>query len=102
MRRGTTPVITCTIIGADLTGSSVYVTIQQGGVEITVVNPQIETTDTGCKITVILTQEQTLKLFKGIADIQVRWITSDETAHATDIKQLNVDKILKNGVISYE
>lgn len=102
MRRGTTPTLTCTIDGADLTDSHVYMTIQQGGTEITIENPEIETTETGCKITVTLTQEQTLKLKAGVIDIQFRWITSDGTALATDVQQVEVYKILKQGAISYE
>lgn len=102
MRRGTTPTITCKLDGADLSEATVYVTLQQGGTEIEIKNPEVETTETGCKLTIILTQEQTLKLKAGTVDIQLRWINSDGSALATDVAQIEVYKILKQGVISYE
>lgn len=102
MRRGTTPTLTCKIDGADLTNCHSFVTIRQGGYELDIENPEVVATETGCTITIILTQEQTLKLKAGIIEIQIRWITSDGTALATNIETVEVHKILKQGVISYE
>ena len=102
MRRGTTPTITCKITGADLSGSNIYITIQQGGTEITILNPTVETTEDGCIMVITLTQEQTLRLKKGVADIQIRWVDPNGTALATNVAQITVEKILRDGVIEYE
>lgn len=102
MRRGTTPTLTCQIIGPDLTGTHIYVTLKQSGTEITVENPECTATETGCTLVLTLTQEQTLQLHSGRVEIQVRWIDSLGTAHATTVQTLDVAKILKEGVIDYE
>ena len=102
MRRGTTPTITCSIKGADLTGSKVYATIKQGEVEIDIEDPTIESTETGCTVTIHLTQAQTLTLRSGRANIQLRWIDANNTALATTVASLTVHKILKEGEITYE
>jgi hypothetical protein len=102
MRRGTTPTLTCTVNGADLSSTTFYVTIEQDEVELNIKNPDCKTTETGCEITVVLTQEQTLQLRSGRAQIQIRWIDENGTASATPVKTLDVEKILKEGEISYE
>lgn len=102
MRRGTTPTLTCRVDGADLTDCHIFVTIRQGGYELDIENPEVTATETGCTMTLTLTQEQTLKLKAGTIEIQIRWITSDGTALATDIQEVEVYKILKQGVINYE
>lgn len=102
MRRGTTPTLTCKIDGADLTDCHIFITLRQGGYELDIEDPEVVATETGCTITVILTQEQTLKFKAGIVEVQIRWITSDGTALATNIQEVEVYKILKQGVINYE
>ena len=102
MRRGTTPTLTLKVTGADLSDSTFFVTIEQDETEIDIKNPACETTETGCEITVILTQEQTLQLRSGRAQIQIRWIDAQGTASATPIKSIDIGKILKEGEISYE
>lgn len=101
MRRGTTPTLTCKIEGADLTDCHSYVTIRQGGYELDIENPEVVSTETGCTVTIKLTQEQTLKMKAGIVEVQFRWIAADGTALATDIQTVEVHKILKQGVIEY-
>lgn len=101
MRRGTTPTIYCYVKGADLSGKNVYATIKQGGTEITIIDPQCTSTDTGCTLVFTLSQEQTLKLKKSKANIQLRWINPDGIAAATPIKDLIIDQILKEGEIEY-
>lgn len=102
MRRGTTPTVYCFVKGADLTGKNVYATIKQGGTEITIIDPQCTSTDTGCTLVFTLTQAQTLKLKKSKANIQLRWIDNNGIAAATPIKEFVVDQILKEGEIQYE
>lgn len=101
MRRGTTPTIYCYVKGADLTGKTIYATIKQGDTEITLVDPYCEKTETGCTVSFRLTQEETLSLPVGRAEIQLRWINNQGRAAATCIKTFNINSILKEGEIEY-
>lgn len=101
MRRGTTPTfeIECDI---DLTNQNVYVTIRQGSTELTV-EPEVESTETGCVLYITLTQKQTLGFSAGIkAQMQVRAINANGTAVASNIMPIEVGKILLDGELSYE
>lgn len=102
MRRGTTPVLTCSVHGADFSNYRIYATLQQGGLEMTIEDPICETSSEGCKVTIILTQEQSLRFKKGEALIQLRCINEEGVAVATSIATINIEKILKNGEIYYE
>ena len=99
MRRGTTPAIVLTV-DADLTGYTVYVTLKNGGKELTILNSGLTiTVDQGeSTIAFSLTQQQTLDFKVGTCEVQVRAI-KDGTAIATDIQTLEVGRILKEGVI---
>ena len=100
MRRGTTPTfnVTCDV---NLTGYTIYLTLEQGTVELTL-TPECEATETGCTLAVTLTQEQTL-LFndKMKASMQIRAIDAGGTAIASNIMTVDVGRILKEGVIDY-
>ena len=50
-------------------------------------------------ITVTLSQQETLQLYKGKCDVQVRLKTSADLAYATDIADVEIGRILKEGVI---
>ena len=102
MRRGTTPTIYCFVKGADLTGKTIYATIKQDDIEIILKDPACERTETGCTVSFRLTQEQTLSLPIGRAEIQLRWINSQGRAAATCIKTFSIDSILQEGEIEYE
>lgn len=102
MRRGTTPTFYLYVKGVDLTGKRVYVTILQGGREIDIEGPACEKTETGCTLSFTLTQEQTLSLKKGEAGIQIRWIDRTGRAAASTIKTFCINRILKEGEISYD
>ena len=99
MRRGTTPAIALTV-DADLTAYTVYVTLKNGGRELTVTNDAltIEYANQKSTITFALTQQQTLNFKVGTCEVQVRAI-KDGTAIATDIQTIDVGRILKEGVI---
>ena len=103
MRRYTTPTITANITGIDLTGYKTFTTLKQGAALLTLEDLPCTTTENGCKLEGVLTQEQTA-MFKANEDIniQVRFINSDGVASATNIKRLNVNSVLMPGVISYE
>ena len=105
MRRGTTPTITLTV-DADLTGWTVYATFKSGGKQLTFENDRMEMTYTPgsqgatgkTAIEITLTQQETLSLGVGNAEVQVRAI-HDGTAIATDIQAVDVGRIIKEGVI---
>lgn len=104
MIRGTTPSHILTIEGYDLTETRVYVTLSSGFVRITKTNEDLaiayenETTS----ILLFLTQEDTLGLPTGDAEVQVRWIDSNGIAQATEIEKISVDRVLLPKVISYD
>ena len=99
MRRGTTPAIVLTV-DMDITSYTVYVTLKNRSNELTLTNDSIvmEFEDGKTSIAFSLTQEQTLKFGTGTCEVQVRAI-HDGTAIATDIKTMDVNRILKEGVI---
>lgn len=99
MRRGTTPAIVLTV-DMDITAYTVYVTLKNHGSEVTLSNDSVtmELDDGKTSIAFSLTQEQTLKFGTGTCEVQVRAI-HDGTAIATDIKTIDVNRILKEGVI---
>lgn len=107
MVRGTTPDFILTIDGLDLTGQTVFVTIKQRPVEITKTNDDLTITvvTSGTKpnseIEVLLSQEETLSLREGDAEVQVRWIGADGYADATETATFDVYKVLLERVIEY-
>lgn len=105
MRRGTTPTITLTV-DKDVSTWTLYATFRSGMHNVTLENdrmtvelePATETEEVKTLITLTLTQEETLALGVGNAEVQVRAI-KDGTAIATDIKNIDVGRIIKDGVI---
>lgn len=99
MIRGTSPTITCTFPFDVATLSYAYFTIAQN--ERIVLNKKIDCDGLqGRQIKIHLTQEETLKLKENLqAEAQVRGITKDGEAIASDIIKIYVNKILKDGVI---
>ena len=100
MRRGTTPTfdITCDI---DLTGYTIFVTIKQGSIQLDLTHT-VESTETGCTLSVTLTQEQTLMFSdRPNAAMQIRAIDVSGLAVASNIMAIDVTNILREGVISY-
>lgn len=105
MRRGTTPTITLTV-DTDLTDWTIYATFKNSGTILTFENDRMDVEyvpanqDAPGKtvITLTLTQEETLALGIGSAEVQVRAI-HDGTAIATDIQTVGVGRIIKEGVI---
>ncbi len=100
MRRGTTPDIMLTLDGIDFENlRDVYITFKQDKNIITKTKPDISYDETTKEIGVHLTQEDTLSFHNGYVFVQLRALTDSGNAIATDIVQLNVDTILKEGVI---
>lgn len=102
MRRGTTPTIHLLIDDIDLTACrSVYVTMRQVGA-----NKQYILDDT-CgnveiykhEIRIRMSQQDTLKFKEGPVMVQVRAVTHNDIAVATDIKSFSLGRILLDGEI---
>lgn len=99
MIRGTTPTLTFELpFSVDLI-KLVYITFSQNNALV------FELTNSDCElsdktITTKLTQKQTLMFAdKSNVSIQLRILTNDNTALASNIIYCNVDKILKDGEI---
>lgn len=108
IRRGTTPTLTITAEGIDLIGKTVYVTIDQAGHgQLTKLFPNndgsiwLESEGSNTLIHVYLSQHDTMAFKPGKAQIQIRWIEEDGTAHASDICTIMLTKTLLEGVIKY-
>lgn len=99
MTRGTTPVLEFTIPFQTSLIKTCYVTFNQNGV--TVLEKDKDHCEfSGTKITVTLTQEETLLFSSGdMVEIQIAIRTTDESAFRSEIKKVGVNRILKDGVI---
>ena len=99
MYRGTTPTPKFTLPFDTSTLEAVWVTIAQGGKVI--INKEKSDCDLkGTDISVTLTQAETLALTAGNkTEIQLRVLTTDGLALASEIFRENTDYILKDGVI---
>lgn len=101
MYRGTTPTLYLELdTELDLSNlAEMWVTFKSPTVEITKTLSEVVFDSETNVITVILSQNETLQLFNGKADVQVRLRTSDDLAYATDIVDVEIGRILKEGVI---
>lgn len=106
MYRGTTPTLPISIIGADLTEAKLYLTIRgPKGEELTFHAPGDFTVEKDGEDTVgelKLTQEQTMMLSAGSCRAQIRWVTADGAAGATEETILSVRDVILKGVIRYD
>ena len=104
MRQGTTPTYTLTVSGYDLTDKTVYVAVSSRAKRIIKSGDALSMAygDGATSIVFGLSQEETLALSLGPAEVQVRFIDSDGVAKATDIQQIMVDRVLQPGVIVYQ
>lgn len=104
MRQGTTPTYTLIVGGYDLTDKTIFVAISSRGRKIIKTGDALSIAygDEASTIAFRLTQQETLSLGLGQAEVQVRFIDSNGIANATDIKPINVERILQPGVIEYE
>ncbi len=108
--RGSTRVATLNV-PVDFTGCTVFVTIDQNGTQVTKKSNEngIEITkhydDNGefdySTVAVYLTQEDTLSLEVGQADIQVRWVNYLGQADVSSIGTITLDRVLLERVIAY-
>lgn len=107
IRQGTTPILEITALDELVADATVYVTIGQGDVKITKTNRNndpsvsVETVGEDTKISVILSQADTLRLRPGAGRVQVRWIFEDGTAGASEMGYVEVGETMYKDVISY-
>lgn len=100
MYRGTTPQLKVIVTGVDFTEvAELWLTIGQNGRPI--VNKDLEDlTIEDNTIYVTFTQEDTLALRACSSTyLQLRVLMNDGTAIATPVKKLNVNEIIKDGII---
>lgn len=101
MYRGTTPTLYLEL-DTDLSLanlSELWVTFKTTTAEVTKTLEEVTVDDETKTITVILSQEDTLKTYNGPCDIQVRFKTEEGLAYASTIESINIERILKEGVI---
>ena len=99
MIRGTTPTLEFDVPFDTELLAEAYVTLSQNR-EIVVDKPLTECQCSGNKITVRLTQEETLKLdCECNTEIQIRARMVDGNAVASNIITVSTNRILKDGVI---
>jgi len=106
MRRGTTPTLLITIPDRDLRDATIFVSIRQTANTPPVLTKTNDSLDVSYEngdsvLAVRYSQEDTLSLISGNAEIQVRWIFENELADGSAIATIVVDPILKEGVIEY-
>jgi hypothetical protein len=97
IRRGTTPTLQFTTTLAENDVDVAYVTIRQGEVIIEKTGGEVAWFDG--LLVVSLSQEETLSLAEGMAQIQIRVRLKNTQATATQIVAVSVNDILKEGVI---
>lgn len=105
MYRGTTPTLKIKVNGKNgktppdiQTFKSIYVTIKQGETELTKTDNDIRKEEENV-LSVALSQEETLMFGKGHVDIQLRAVTDNGVAIASNIKMAFMEQILKDGVV---
>ena len=99
MRRGTTPTLQITVTGlTDIEAQNLYLTLRQG--QTTIEKTEADVSIDGEVITATLTQEETLSLVAKVdVALQLRVLSTNNTAYASNIVTVPVEAILKEGVI---
>lgn len=112
MRRGSTPIITLSVDGEEFKNSTVVVTIDQDGTQVTksstgndVKLTKVYDEETGeflrTDVTVYLSQTETLMFDVGQARAQIRWVDILGYAWGTDVVTLSLEEVLLEREIQY-
>lgn len=99
MRRYTTPTVTVTVEGVDLTSSTVLVTFQQRSNRLTVEGPSMTLQGEDTIISVPLSQLQTGGFAEGSVDVQVNWLDGYGHRDATTVAAIQVERNLLAEVV---
>ena len=104
----TTPTITLTVVGVDLSEQEVYVSLEQNSVELTKTgNDLMITTETvqqvtTSTITFVLTQAESAAFaYAKPVNVQVNWIDALGIRDATDIQSIPVMRNILDEVLTY-
>lgn len=101
MIRGTTPTLEIKITGIDVSElESIYITLSQHQKQVTKSTEDITIDEITNTLYAPLSQEDTLTLSRGYVYVQMRAVTKDGLAVASDIKTTTMEEILKEGVIT--
>lgn len=102
MYRGTTPVVIFRVKSElDLSKmKQIWVTIQNAVNEITFNKSELAVNPEESTITLELSQEDTLSFCSGVVKTQIRFLDENDKAYASNIRNLEMGNILKEGVIS--
>jgi hypothetical protein len=101
MYRGTTPTLEVKITGIEIAELEiVYITLKQYQKEVTKKTEDITVDEIKNALYVPLSQEDTLTLARGYVYVQMRAVTKDGLAVASDVKMITMEEILKDGVIT--
>lgn len=101
MYRGTTPTVYLELdTELDLSEvSEMWVTFRSPSVEVTKTLGSVIIDNELKIITVSLSQDETLSLYTGKCEVQVRFRLQNDLAYATEIAEVPIGRILKDGVI---
>ena len=103
MYRGTTPTLVYNINSdSELNLSSmkqIWVTLKNLCYEKTYEKKELIINDEEKKIEIKLTQEDTLRFTKGSVKTQIRFLDENDSAYASNIEEVDINNILKEGVI---
>ena len=101
MRKGTTPTLVFTLDLETALLKSIYLTLQQGTLQVTKTGEEMRLLEDGCSVAVTLTQEETLQFVAGqFVSVQVRAVTQNGEAVATNILDVPMEAVLLDGVIT--
>lgn len=101
MIRGTTPTLEIKLSGIDVAElERIYVTLSQYQKQVTKQTEDITVNEISNTLYIPLSQEDTLTLSRGYVYVQMRAVTKDGLAVASDIVMKTMEEILKEGVIA--
>lgn len=101
MKRGTTPTISISVEGVELSYlKDIYISVKQDNNIITKTGENITIDNDSGTIGVYLTQDETLSFRPGYVFIQLRATTTGGNVIASDVQQISIDEILQEGSIT--
>ena len=105
MYQGTTPAITFTIPGIDISEMTPYVTFKYGNTLMTKSSGEVTTSydeDTERSVVIVnLSQEETLAMEKGTLIAQCKFIDENGMVYATNKASIQIEDALLKEVITY-
>ena len=105
MYQGTTPALTFEIEGFNAVGMTPFVSFKRGNEVLTKTGASVviawDEENEKSVIVCQLTQEETLAMKQGSADVQMRFIDSNNQAYATTEASIDVDRVIYKEIIRY-